>query len=29
MLLTVDVGNTFVKVAVFEEVELVDKFILS
>lgn len=29
MLLTVDVGNTFVKVAVFEEVELVDKFIFE
>ena len=29
MLLTVDVGNTFVKVAVFEEVELVDKFVFQ
>lgn len=29
MLLTVDVGNTFVKVAVFEEVELVDKFVFE
>lgn len=29
MLLTVDIGNTLVKVAVFEEVDLIDKFVFQ
>lgn len=29
MILTVDIGNTFIKVAVFEEVELIEKFIFT
>ncbi|CCG54354.1 Putative transcriptional regulator [Flavobacterium indicum GPTSA100-9 = DSM 17447] len=29
MILTVDIGNTFIKVAVFEEVELVEKFVFT